>query len=75
MDCTIINGFEIDGRYSNISDYSINEYDLQFDSGVIDIIQDSTGSKGDLRKRKYVELDFWTRPTIPFKLECETPNT
>ena len=47
---------------------------------MIDIIEDLPntdnvyGRKANLNARKDVLYNFYTRPTIPFRLECETPN-
>ena len=41
---------------------------------MIEIINQKEGSKGDIETRKDVLLSFYTRPTIPFNLECEVPN-
>ena len=46
---------------------------MQLYSGVAEIIENSAGgSRSITDQRKDVWLDFYTRPTIPFKLECES---
>ena len=80
-DCTDVYGYKFDDRYSKIGDYQISEYDLQEGSGVIDLIEDLPntdnvyGRKVDLKSREDVMFNLYTRPTIPFKLECESSSS
>ena len=67
-----MNGFQYDDRYSKIGDFNVSAWSLQEPSGVISKISQSEGRVPDLESRKNVIYNFYTRPTIPLKLECES---
>ena len=41
---------------------------------MLEVIEGSNGDKGNLTARKDAMLGFYTRPTIPVELECESPG-
>lgn len=68
----------MDPRYkkSVVNDaFKTNEYDVMKRSGVIDLLQQTSGYSAFVadpkpNKENY-DYSFWTRSTIPWKLECE----
>ena len=65
---------ENDKRYLKAG-MSISEYNLDKESGVLDLIRQMPYGDDYLEdaetKKKATELDLWTRPAISWKLECE----
>ena len=67
--CTEFYGNQFDERYNKIGEYQISEYNLQDEAEVLDLVK-THGHNTSWRKS--VMFSLWTRPTIPFKLECES---
>ena len=68
--CTTKFGYEFDQRYNEIGGYKISEWDLQ-EAVPLSTLMLPYGHY-DSSIRKSVMFSLWTRPTIPFKLECES---
>ena len=74
LTCSEIHGRREDSRYEKAGDFQVSEYDLQLDSGVLEIIKAQPMADnyvGDYEKKKEELLSFWTRPTIQWSLTCE----
>ena len=67
-----------DPRFIDLG-YSIDEYQVQEESGVLSKLTDIKGYSdyiSDVTLKKSEIYNFWARPTIPWKLKCENdPNS
>ena len=73
----MVNGELADSRYAKAGDFQISEYDMQVNSGVIDVLNSqpvAAAYLGDNQMKKQSMLSFWTRPTINWSLTCEGDN-
>lgn len=67
-----------DPRYKRISDVAFNELEIQEDSGVLQILEGLTGYANyvpNLAEKKFSFNYAWTRPTISWRLACETEGS
>jgi hypothetical protein len=73
-DCGLVPQFDerYDTRFEKL-DFSVSEYDVQDDNGVIDIIyrQPLARDQVQIHQKDQIKYDFWGRSTIPWSLECE----
>ena len=56
------------------STFAVNEYDVQENNGVLDILEsleDYEEKVPNYMDKEDVQYSFWTRATIPWSLECE----
>lgn len=65
-----------DSRYTKLGSVSVSEYDIQSSSGVLTKLKDlQLASKyvgqSQITAKKMIPNYFYSRPTIPWKLECE----
>ena len=64
-----------DPRYTPI-DFFMSEYDIYNQNGVYELLESFEFSEKYIRIQEFkkIQHQFQVRPTIPFKLECESPN-
>ena len=73
--CRAENGNSYDPRYSEVGE-EVSEYDLQSASGVLSILQGYPIANQylDIEQKKNQKYSLWTRPTIEWKLKCESDD-
>ena len=73
--CSAVNGQYTDARYSKAGEFKISTFELSLGSGVIDVLNAEPLANiyiSDGHQAKRAEwLNFYTRPTINWKLTCE----
>ena len=70
-----MNGKVFDQRYKTL-DYKVSEYDIQFASGVINILSSRPlsyqyYSPDIVTAKRNTFYEFWARPTIGWDLKCD----
>ena len=63
---------DIDSRYQFLENISVTEYDVQYSSGVLDIIfsQKDASEHVSLDYKKVSMYNFWFRSTIDYDINC-----
>lgn len=74
-DCSEYLGEKYDNRFTNTG-LQLSQYELQSTSHVINLLLALPQSENyiDVEEKKQQTLNLWTRPTIEWKLSCESDN-
>ena len=77
--CSKINGIQTDNGYMKLEGYTIGEFELREDTGVLDILQDQPIHEQYINRteivRKREVLSVYARPTIEIKPSCSVGET
>ena len=77
-DCQIVPQFneKYDTRYIDL-DFEVTEYEVQDENGVKLILQSQplASQEIDFNMKHQIEYDFWGRPTIEWRLDCEASDS